>query len=97
MWNMNEVKKIKYSKDYIYYIVFDDGIEGKVDFTEYLKRCPIFEPLVDLTFFRMAKIEGGTISWPNGADISPERLYEKIVSNKSFNRTEHSVTTELIR
>lgn len=81
MWNMSEVKKITYLKDYTYYIVFDDGLEGEVDFTEYLKRGQIFEPLSDLSLFCLAKIEGGTIAWPNGADIAPERLYEKITAN----------------
>jgi hypothetical protein len=25
MWNMNEITKIQYKKDYIFHIVFDDG------------------------------------------------------------------------
>ena len=76
MWNLNDVKRIAYKSGYSYLIVFDDGVKAVIDFSNYLERGPVFAPLRDPQFFRKARIEGGTIAWPNGADIAPERLYE---------------------
>lgn len=77
MRNLNEVKQIEYKSGYSFLIVFDDDTRAVIDFSEYLQRGPIFAPLKNHNFFRQAKIEGGTIAWPNGADIAPETLYER--------------------
>ena len=84
MWNMNDVISISYRDGYVYHIVFDDGMAGDWDFSEYLDRGPVFLPLRDLEFFRSGRVENGTIAWPNGADIAPETLYEKIAASKAF-------------
>jgi hypothetical protein len=88
MWNMQDVIKVEYRGEYAYHILFDDGVEGEIDFFDYLSRGPIFAALKDLTIFSQATVEGGTIGWPNGADVAPETLYEKILLNsKSMART----------
>ena len=78
MWKLNEVKSVRYVDGYVYHIVFDDGREGDIDLSGYVNRAGIFSLLKDKKMFCSARVEGGTIAWPNGADIAPETLYEKL-------------------
>jgi hypothetical protein len=57
-------------------LAFDDGTIGEVDFAEREWRG-VFEPLRDPDYFARVRAdpEGGTIAWPNGADMAPEPLY----------------------
>jgi hypothetical protein len=89
MWDMNEVTAIEYRGRHVYRIRFDDGLEADVDLSAYVDSGPVFAPLADLGFFRKARIEGGTIAWPNGADIAPETLYGMVekVAQKAMPRT----------
>ena len=55
---------------------FDDGLGGDVDLFIVPREGPIFAPLAKLPSLKQFTLEGGTLAWPNGADIGPERLYE---------------------
>jgi uncharacterized protein DUF2442 len=57
------------------HVVFNDGSENTIDFAEWLQG-PVFEPLKDAAFFSRFFVDGGTVVWPNGADIAPETLYD---------------------
>ena len=65
-----------YRSDYQIELVFNDGSIGTVDFAPWLTG-PVFEPLKDREYFRRFFVDGGTVAWPNGADIAPETLYEQ--------------------
>lgn len=63
---------------YRVHVRFEDEIAAVVDLSYLLDYGGVFEPLRDLDYFRQLRAdpEGGTIVWPNQADIAPETLYE---------------------
>ncbi len=56
-------------------LTFDDGTVGTIDFRPWLAG-PVFEPLKNPAYFRQFFLDGGTVAWPNGADVAPETLHE---------------------
>jgi hypothetical protein len=70
------VVRAEYRDEFKIWVVFNDGVEGTVDFSDWLSG-PVFEPLKDRGYFARFFVEGGTVTWPNGADIAPETLYER--------------------
>lgn len=65
----------EYRGEYRIHVTFNDSTEQTIDFAQWLEG-PIFEPLKDQDNFKRFFIDGGTVVWPNGADIAPETLYE---------------------
>ncbi len=78
MWNFSSVAAVAYRGGWVLRVEFDDGLAGELDFSHYLDRGPVCAPLRDQEFFRTAHVANGTVSWPNGADIAPETLYERL-------------------
>lgn len=91
-----KVIAVRYLGGYKLEITFSDGKQGIVDWSEKLakaKRGGIFEPLQDPDYFARVELWEGTIRWPNGADVCPEILYERINENthQTFNSSSMSV------
>ena len=56
-------------------VLFTDGSRREIDLEPYLQG-PIFEKICsDTEIFHEMRVEGGTIVWPNGADIDPDVLF----------------------
>lgn len=76
------VIRAEYRGGYRIHVTFNDGRSGTIDFVQWLEG-PIFEPLKDVEYFQRFFLDGGTVTWPNGADIAPETLYERAQSNEA--------------
>jgi hypothetical protein len=74
-----DVIEARYIHGFTVWIKFEDGTEGDVDLSGELYG-PVFEPLKVVNYFKLVKVdpELGTIVWPNGADLAPEFLYDKV-------------------
>ena len=77
---MHRVLSVKAKPDWNLEIVFSDWTRGTVSIKDRLFG-PVFEPLKDPSVFAQVRVdEFGAVCWPNGADLAPDALYEKITS-----------------
>jgi len=81
------VVRAEYQEGHRIYLTFNEGTEGVVDFSNWLSG-PVFEPLQEVPYFKRFFLDGGTVAWPNGADIAPETLYEAVRATRSNQRME---------
>ena len=74
---MHFVKDAIYKSEYKLQLTFKDGTVKTVDLEPYLDG-EIFESLKDIDYFKTVRVNPDldTIVWENGADISPDFLYE---------------------
>jgi Protein of unknown function (DUF2442) len=60
-------------------LTFADGLTGEVDVLDRM-RGPVFERARTPAGFNEVHVdpETGTVCWPNGADLAPDTLYERV-------------------
>lgn len=79
MTTLVRVKSVEPEEGFIVNMRFTDGSLRKINLESYL-HGPIFEAIRnDPSLFRAMKVEEGTITWPNGADIDPDVLYHELM------------------
>ena len=78
------VEEARHVENYRVWLRFNDGTEGEIDLERELWG-EMFEPLRDINLFHMLRVEPDldTIVWPNGADFSPEFLYNECRAAKT--------------
>ena len=76
------VVRAEHRGDFKIRLVFNDGVEGTIDFSDWLNG-PVLEPLKDPACFARFFLDGGTVVSPNGADIAPETLRERVKASEA--------------
>ncbi|MFZ1830580.1 MAG: DUF2442 domain-containing protein [Candidatus Competibacteraceae bacterium] len=59
-------------------LIFSDGQHGIFDLNAYLstRQGPLLESLHQETYLQRFFINAGALCWPNGLELSPDRLHE---------------------
>jgi hypothetical protein len=92
---MLRVKKVTYVSEYKLKILFSNGKQKIIDFEEWLSEPNVYlKPLRDLEFFKKVHLDDCkySICWPNGADFSPDVLYEyEVIRSSKLTRPRKAV------
>ncbi len=73
------VMEARHMGGHVVWLRFRDGTTGEIDLGPLL-HGPVFQPLRDPGYFRAFTIHPDfhTLVWPNGADVAPEFLRERV-------------------
>lgn len=73
---MKWVVKAEHLKDFQIVVTFNSGETGTIDLKQHITGL-IYAPLKDIEYFKKFYVhpELNVITWPNGADFSPEFLF----------------------
>jgi hypothetical protein len=80
------IKALTVLPEYRLAVTFQDGTAGICDMSA-LKTATnlgIYAPLADPNVFSQARLELGTVTWPNGADLDPQWMHEEIERSESW-------------
>lgn len=80
---MIKVLDAKSVGDFRLRLEFSDSTAGIFDGREMLaKSGPLLDPLRDSVFFARAFVDAGGLCWPNGLELSPQRLRTMVVADE---------------
>ena len=67
-------------------VTFQDGTQGVADLSSVLTSTEsgIFSALKDSAYFAQAHLDLGVVTWPNGADLDPARMYDELRKAKTW-------------
>lgn len=80
------VTEVRALDDHTLLVTFANGESKRFDMHPYFS-YPAFRRLQDPEFFRRARAEAGTATWPDGIDFDPDVLYVEGIPTTSARAT----------
>ena len=75
---MERITRLETRPPYILYVEFDDGVRGEYDMKDRLNG-PVFASLKEPSYFALVRLaEWGAPVWPNGVDLAPDALHDRL-------------------
>ena len=80
-----DVVEVQALGDFRVWVRFEDGVEGEVDLSALVGDGVFKRWADDPSEFAQVSVdaESGTIVWPGGLDVAPDRLYSDVVGAAS--------------
>jgi len=75
---MIQVNSVEPVSDFGLLLTFTGGEKRHFDMRPYL-HFPVFRRLETPSYFALARVDYGTVTWPGEIDIAPETLYAKSI------------------
>jgi hypothetical protein len=84
-----KIRKVEPAGERRLAITFSDGASGVHDLAWLFEKSgPMLEPLRDQKFFERVFLERGALTWPNGFDLSPWNIRERMERAGELNTTD---------
>lgn len=84
-----DVVQVKALPEFKIWVRFEDGLEGEADLSDLAGRGVFGRWRDNPSDFLQASVdaESGTVVWPGGLDIAPDRLYRDIARSAEMQRS----------
>jgi hypothetical protein len=84
---MIDVVRVKSLGGFRLRVEFSDGTAGERDFSAMVARSgEMLKPLKDPAFFARVFVELGAVTWPNGYDLDPIALHDRMAAAGELKR-----------
>ena len=84
---MIRIVRAKHRHDFVLEVEFADGMAGEYDLAPLFARDTVLtRPWADPEYFKRFMIELGALGWPNGLELSPQTIRQRLEEQGKLHR-----------